>query len=49
MISAVLAGVAGVLIAQIGGTVDPGFGFDLVLLGFVAALEGALEDEWRSA
>ena len=42
MISSVLAGVAGVLIAQIGGTVDPAFGFDLVLLGFVAAVLGGM-------
>jgi len=42
MLSAVLAGVAGVLIAQIGGTVDPAFGFDLVLLGFVAAVLGGM-------
>jgi branched-chain amino acid transport system permease protein len=42
MLSSVLAGVAGVLIAQIGGTVDPAFGFDLVLLGFVAAVLGGM-------
>jgi branched-chain amino acid transport system permease protein len=42
MISSILAGVAGVLIAQIGGTVDPAFGFDLVLLGFVAAVLGGM-------
>lgn len=40
--SSLLAGVAGLLIAQIGGTVDPGFGFDLVLLGFVAAVFGGM-------
>ncbi len=40
--SSVLAGVAGLLIAQIGGTVDPAFGFDLVLLGFVAAVLGGM-------
>jgi len=40
--SSVLAGVAGMLIAQIGGTVDPAFGFDLVLLGFVAAVFGGM-------
>ena len=40
--SSVLAGVAGMLIAQIGGTVDPAFGFDLVLLGFVAAVLGGM-------
>lgn len=42
IISSVLAGVAGLLIAQIGGTVDPAFGFDLVLLGFVAAVLGGM-------
>jgi branched-chain amino acid transport system permease protein len=42
MLSSALAGVAGVLIAQIGGTVDPAFGFDLVLLGFVAAVLGGM-------
>jgi branched-chain amino acid transport system permease protein len=42
VLSSVLAGVAGVLIAQIGGTVDPAFGFDLVLLGFVAAVLGGM-------
>ena len=40
--SSLLAGVAGLLIAQIGGTVDPAFGFDLVLLGFVAAVFGGM-------
>jgi branched-chain amino acid transport system permease protein len=40
--SSLLAGVAGILIAQIGGTVDPAFGFDLVLLGFVAAVFGGM-------
>lgn len=40
--SSVLAGVAGMLIAQIGGTVDPAFGFDLVLLGFVSAVLGGM-------
>jgi branched-chain amino acid transport system permease protein len=40
--SSVLAGTAGILVAQIGGTVDPAFGFDLVLLGFVAAVLGGM-------
>lgn len=40
--SSVLAGLAGMLIAQIGGTVDPAFGFDLVLLGFVSAVLGGM-------
>jgi branched-chain amino acid transport system permease protein len=42
VVSSLLAGVAGILIAQIGGTVDPAFGFDLVLLGFVAAVLGGM-------
>jgi branched-chain amino acid transport system permease protein len=40
--SSLLAGVAGILSAQIGGTVDPAFGFDLVLLGFVAGVLGGM-------
>ena len=40
--SSVLAGVAGILVAQIGGTIDPAFGFELVLLGFVAAVIGGM-------
>jgi len=40
--SSLLAGVAGILSAQIGGTVDPAFGFDLVLFGFVAAVLGGM-------
>ena len=42
VVSSLLAGLAGLLIAQIGGTVDPAFGFDLVLLGFVAAVLGGM-------
>lgn len=40
--SSLLAGLAGLLAAQIGGTVDSSFGFDLVLLGFVAAVLGGM-------
>ncbi len=40
--SCVLGGAAGILVAQIGGTVDPAFGFDLVLFGFVAAVLGGM-------
>ena len=40
--SSVLAGVAGILVAQIGGTIDPAFGFELVLMGFVAAVIGGM-------
>ncbi len=42
VLSAVLAAVAGILVAQIGGTVDPAFGFNLVLLGFVSAVVGGM-------
>src|SRR3546814_19203788 len=40
--SSILAGVAGILVAQISGTVDPAFGFELVLFGFVAAVLGGM-------
>jgi branched-chain amino acid transport system permease protein len=40
--SGLLAGVAGMLIAQTGGTVDPAFGFDLMIFGFVAAVLGGI-------
>ena len=42
VLSSVLAGVAGILVAQISGTVDPAFGFELVLFGFVAAVLGGM-------
>ncbi len=41
-LSGVLAGVAGLLVAQITGTVDPAFGFNLMVLGFVAAVVGGI-------
>jgi branched-chain amino acid transport system permease protein len=40
--SGLLAGVAGIMIAQITGTVDPQFGFNLIILGFVAAVVGGM-------
>jgi branched-chain amino acid transport system permease protein len=40
--SGVLAGISGILVAQIGGTVDPAFGFELVIFGFVAAVLGGM-------
>ncbi len=40
--SGVLAGIAGVMVAQITGTVDPSFGFNLMVLGFVAAVFGGM-------
>jgi branched-chain amino acid transport system permease protein len=42
VLSSVLAGVAGILVAQISGTVDPAFGFELVMFGFVAAVLGGM-------
>ncbi len=42
VLSAFLGGIAGLLVAQIGGTVDPAFGFNLVLLGFVSAVVGGM-------
>jgi branched-chain amino acid transport system permease protein len=42
VLSSVLAGVAGILVAQISGTVDPAFGFELVMFGFVAAVVGGM-------
>ena len=40
--SGLLAGISGILVAQIGGTVDPAFGFELVIFGFVAAVLGGM-------
>ncbi|XAH22379.1 branched-chain amino acid ABC transporter permease [Xylophilus sp. GW821-FHT01B05] len=40
--SGVLAGLAGVLLSQINGTVDPAFGFNLMVFGFVAAVFGGM-------
>lgn len=44
--SGVLAGVAGVLVAQITGTVDAAFGFNLLIFGFVAAVIGGMGNTW---
>lgn len=40
--SGLLAGVAGIMTAQISGTVDPAFGFNLMVLGFVASVIGGM-------
>ena len=40
--SGLLAGVAGIMTAQISGTVDPAFGFNLMVLGFVAGVIGGM-------
>ena len=42
MISALLAGVAGILIAPIHGTINPEFGMSIMVLGFVAAVLGGI-------
>ncbi len=44
--SGVLAGIAGVLVAQITGTVDAAFGFNLLIFGFVAAVLGGIGNTW---
>ncbi len=41
-VSGLLAGVAGILVSQISGTVDPGFGLHLLILAFVAAVVGGM-------
>lgn len=40
VLSGVVAGIAGILTAQIIGTVDPAFGFSLLMSGFVAGIVG---------
>jgi branched-chain amino acid transport system permease protein len=40
--SGILAGVAGIMTAQITGTIDPAFGFNLMVLGFVATVIGGM-------
>ncbi|WP_420104328.1 branched-chain amino acid ABC transporter permease [Bosea sp. (in: a-proteobacteria)] len=45
-LSGALAGVAGILTAQIIGTVDPAFGFNLLISGFVAGIVGGFGRNW---
>jgi len=40
--SGLLAGAAGIMTAQISGTIDPAFGFNLMVLGFVATVIGGM-------
>jgi len=40
--SGLLAGLAGIMVSQITGTVEPQFGFHLIILGFVAAVFGGM-------
>lgn len=42
MISAFLAGIAGVLISPIYGSISPAFGLNIMILGFVAAVIGGM-------
>jgi branched-chain amino acid transport system permease protein len=42
MASGFLAGIAGILVSQVSGTVDPGFGLHLLVLAFVAAVVGGM-------
>jgi len=44
--SGVLAGIAGLLVAQITGTIDAAFGFNLLIFGFVAAVIGGMGNTW---
>ncbi len=45
-LSGALAGIAGILTAQIIGTVDPAFGFSLLISGFVAGVIGGFGSNW---
>lgn len=45
-LSGAIAGIAGILTAQIIGTVDPAFGFSLLISGFVAAIIGGFGSNW---
>lgn len=45
-LSGVIAGVAGILTAQLIGTVDPAFGFSLLISGFVAGIVGGFGNNW---
>jgi len=40
--SGLLGGLAGIMVSQITGTVEPQFGFNLIILGFVAAVFGGM-------
>jgi branched-chain amino acid transport system permease protein len=42
LVSGLLAGVAGILVCQISGTVDPSVGLHLLILSFVAAVVGGM-------
>lgn len=42
IVSGVLAGLAGLLVSQISGSVDPNFGLHLLILAFIAAVVGGM-------
>lgn len=42
MVSGILAGLAGLLVSQISGSVDPNFGLHLLILAFIAAVVGGM-------
>ena len=42
LVSGLLAGLAGILVSQVSGTVDPGFGMHLLILAFVATVVGGM-------
>lgn len=42
LVSGVLAAIAGILVSQVSGTVDPNFGLHLLILAFVAAVVGGM-------
>ncbi|MPT38184.1 MAG: branched-chain amino acid ABC transporter permease [Achromobacter sp.] len=48
LVSGVLAGVAGILVSQVSGTVDPNFGLHLLILAFVAAVMGGMGSAFGS-
>ncbi|MBB5319766.1 branched-chain amino acid ABC transporter permease [Marinobacter oulmenensis] len=48
MVSGLLAGVAGILVSQVSGTVDPGFGMHLLILAFVATVVGGMGSAFGS-
>src|SRR5690606_25255714 len=48
LVSGVLAGIAGILVSQVSGTVDPNFGLHLLILAFVAAVVGGMGSAFGS-
>ncbi len=48
LVSGLLAGIAGILVSQVSGTVDPNFGLHLLILAFVAAVVGGMGSAFGS-